>query len=72
MVSEDKFKTFDELKTKLERVLGLGSEFSPTPKSVDVPFDGGKPYTAPPKPVVESTSDGDESMDYFQKLAQEA
>ena len=72
LVSEDKFKTFDELKTKLERVLGLGSEFSPTPKSVDVPFDGGKPYTAPPKPAVESTNDGDESMDYFQKLAQEA
>jgi len=72
LVSEDKFKTFDELKTKLDRVLGLGSEFSPTPKSVDVPFDGGKPYTAPPKPVVESTNDGDESMDYFQKLAQEA
>ena len=72
LVSEDKFKSFDELKTKLERVLGLGSEFSSTPKSVDVPFDGGKPYTAPPKPAVESTNDGDESMDYFQKLAQEA
>ena len=72
LVSEDKFKSFDELKTKLDRVLGLGSEFSPTPKSVDVPFDGGKPYTAPPKPAVESTNDGDESMDYFQKLAQEA
>ena len=72
LVSEDKFKTFDELKTKLERVLGLGSEFSPTPKSVDVPFDGGKPYTAPPQPAAESTNDGDESMDYFQKLAQEA
>jgi hypothetical protein len=70
LVSEDKFKSFDELKTKLDRVLGLGSEFSSTPKSVDVPFDGGKPYTAPPKPAAEST--GDESMDYFQKLAQEA
>ena len=70
LVSEDKFKTFDELKTKLDRVLGLGSEFSSTPKSVDVPFDGGKPYTAPPQPAAEST--GDESMDYFQKLAQEA
>ena len=72
LVSEDKFKSFDELQTKLNRVLGLGSEFSSTPKSVDVPFDGGKPYTAPPKPAVESTNDGDESMDYFQKLAQEA
>jgi len=72
LVSEDKFKSFDELQTKLNRVLGLGSEFSSTPKYVDVPFDGGKPYTAPPKPAVESTNDGDESMDYFQKLAQEA
>ena len=70
--SEDKFKSFDELKTKLDRVLGLGSEFSPTPKSVDVPFDGGKPYTAPPKPAAEASDDGDESMEYFQKLAQEA
>lgn len=72
LVSEDKFKSFDELKAKLDRVLGLGSEFSPAPKTVDVPFDGGQPYTAPPQPAAESTSDGDESMDYFQKLAQEA
>ena len=71
LVSEDKFKSFDELQTKLNRVLGLGGEIS-SPKTVDVPFDGGQPYTAPPKPAVESTNDGDESMDYFQKLAQEA
>jgi len=72
LVSEDKFKSFDELKTKLDRVLGLGSEFSPTPKSVDVPFDGGQPYTAPSKPAVAESDDSGESMDYFQKLAQEA
>ena len=71
LISEDKFKSFDELQTKLNRVLGLGGELS-SPKTVDVPFDGGQPYTAPPKPAAESTSDGDESMDYFQKLAQEA
>ena len=71
LVSEDKFKSFDELQTKLNRVLGLGGELS-SPKTVDVPFDRGQPYTAPPKPAAESTSDGDESMDYFQKLAQEA
>ena len=58
LVSEDKFKSFDELQTKLNRVLGLGSEFSSTPKSVDVPFDGGKPYTAPSQPAAESTGDG--------------
>jgi len=98
LVSEDKFKSFDELKTKLDRVLGLGSDFSstavekafsptPTPKSEDVPFDGGQPYTAPSKPAVASLnettisvdsalktddSDDEEEMNYFQKLAQEA
>ena len=77
LVSEDKFKTFDELKTKLERVLGLGNLSAKVESDQggfmkDAPFDGGKPYTAPPKPAVESTNDGDESMDYFQKLAQEA
>ena len=71
LVSEDKFKSFDELQTKLNRVLGLGGELS-SPKTVDVPFDGGQPYTAPPQPAVAASDDGDESMDYFQKLAQEA
>ena len=73
LVSDDKFKNFDELKTKLDRVLGLGgAQFSTSVKKENAPFDGGQPYTAPPKPAAESTSDGDESMDYFQKLAQEA
>ena len=74
LVSEDKFKSFDELKSKLDRVLGLGTEFSSTPKTVDVPFDGGQPYTPPSKPVVAEstvTATEDEDMDYFQKLAEE-
>ena len=72
LVSEDKFKSFDELKSKLDRVLGLGSETLSKPNSVDVPFDGGVPYTPPPEPAAESKTDDDEGMDYFQKLAQEA
>ena len=73
LVSEDKFKSYDDLKAKLDRVLGLGSEFKSKPE--EVPFDGGKPYTPPSKPVETVTSDSgdeDEAMDYFQKLAQEA
>ena len=72
LVSPDKFKSYEDLKAKLDRVLGLGTT---TDKSSDVPFDGGEPYTPPPKPVESVTAesdDGDESMDYFQKLAQEA
>jgi len=73
LVSEDKFKTFDELKTKLDRVLGLGgAQFSPSVKKEDAPFDGGQPYTAPPKPAAETVGESEEGMDYFQKLAETA
>jgi len=71
LVSEDKFKSFEELKTKLDRVLGLGNS-TPTPKAQDVPFDGGQPYTAPPKPAADAGEESDEGMDYFQKLAETA
>ena len=73
IVSEDKFKPFDELKEKLDRVLGLGNEFTPKPE--EVPFDGGKPYTPPPTPVTAEADDKgeeEEAMGYFQKLAEEA
>jgi len=73
LVSEDKFKTFDELKTKLDRVLGLGgAQFSTSVKKEDAPFDGGQPYTAPPKPAAETVGESEEGMDYFQKLAETA
>ena len=61
LVSPDKFKSYEDLKAKLDRVLGLGTT---TDKSSDVPFDGGEPYTPPPKPVESMTAesdDGDES-----------
>ena len=73
LVSDDKFKNFDELKTKLDRVLGLGGvQLSPSVKKEDAPFDGGQPYTAPPKPAAETVGESDEGMDYFQKLAETA
>ena len=68
LVSADKFKSYDELKEKLDRVLGLG-EMS-KPKQQEVPFDGGEAYTPPPKPAEQD--EDDESLDYFQKLAETA
>ena len=65
LVSEDKFKSFDELQTKLNRVLGLGGEFS-SPKTVDVPFDGGHPISSTPS----SETSSDDNLDYFKKLAE--
>ena len=73
IVSDDKFKPFEELKEKLDRVLGLGTEYTSKPE--EVPFDGGKPYTPPPTPVTAETDDKgeeEEAMGYFQKLAEEA
>jgi hypothetical protein len=70
LVAEDQFKTYEELKTKLDRVLGLGTEFKP--KAEEVPFDGGKAYTPPPKPASDESSEEDEGLGYFQKLAEEA
>ena len=72
LVSPDKFKTFDELKTKLDRVLGLGATSTPKPNTEEVPFDGGQPYTPPPKPAAEETTSDDDDLGYFQKLAEEA
>ena len=73
LVSEDKFKSYDELKTKLDRVLGLttSAPVSTPDTSSEVPFDGGHPYTPPPAPAAETTEE-DEGMDYFQKLAESA
>ena len=71
LVSEDKFKSYDELKSKLDRVLGLSAAAPTSTPSNDVPFDGGQPYTPPPAPASESTTE-DEGMDYFQKLAESA
>ena len=81
LVSTDKFKTFEELKIKLDKVLGLGTEnippaFSlPKDKTEDVPFDGGKPFTpqpTTPKPAAESEDNDEEALGYFQKLAETA
>ena len=72
--NEKNFKSYAELKQKLDRVLGLQTD-TPTPTAVeDVPFDGGKPMTAEQAavtpPVAETAGDSDE-YSYFAKLAEQ-
>ena len=62
------FKTYAELKEKLDRVLGL----STSPEKDDVPFDGGKAFT-PAEAVASSATAESESTEeyaYFSKLAE--
>ena len=72
------FKSYAELKEKMERVLGLTTGTNEVPS--DVPFDGGKPMTAeqaavkPPEtatPVVAETAGDSEEYSYFAKLAEQ-
>lgn len=69
LVSPDKFKSYNELKTKLEKVLGLGGS---TPRPVyeeeEVPFDTGKTASAP-KRAVATTVDEDDDLSFFEQLA---
>ena len=72
------FKSYAELKEKMERVLGLSTGTNEV--SSDVPFDGGKPMTAaqaavtPPEtatPVIAETAGDSEEYSYFAKLAEQ-
>jgi hypothetical protein len=75
---DSRFKEFSELKSRLDRVLGAQSE--PVVPVSEPPFNGGKPMTTPHvEPVVESVTtpttaenENDESLTYFQKLAEDA
>jgi len=67
------FKSYDELKTRLDVVLGnTPSPAMSAPSSVDsseVPFDGGTPMETSSSFREEEVS-GDENLDYFKKLAE--
>lgn len=72
-IHPSKFKTYDELKAKLFRVLALGN----TPKTMaqeedayEAPAPKAKAAPAPKAPAVEEDDD-DDAMDFFKKLAEE-
>ena len=66
-IDQKSFKTYDELKTRLDTVLGnIESPAMTAPTSVEndeAPFDGGTP-------IPESSTSEDENLDYFKKLAE--
>jgi hypothetical protein len=72
VISPDQFKSYDELKQKLDRVLGMTASTA-TAASVssdmdDVAFPSPEPTIAEPT-TVSTDVDEDESLSYFQKLA---
>jgi len=82
VIAPDEFKTYEELKEKLERVLGTVGSTS-TAESVaeyldEVPWSNVNTASTASEPVIESaevsagtSADEDDAMDYFKKLAQD-
>lgn len=83
VIAPSEFKTYEELKEKLDRVLGLtGSVSNATAESVaedldEVPWSDVNKESVADEPVISSadsslsSSDDDDAMDYFKKLAQD-
>jgi hypothetical protein len=75
------FKTYAELKEKLDRVLGLSTTdttetFGTGPEAPrNAPFDGGSPYipkeAVSPTPTTAAGEETDEEMSYFKQLAED-
>jgi hypothetical protein len=78
LLDDKEFKSYDSLKQRLDKVLGLNGE-TPTPKStttveedVDTPpFTPNKVAKPAVKKVVEPDTTEDDDMEYFAKLADE-
>ena len=73
-VDAKNFKSFDDLKARLDVVLGnVETAAMSAPTSVvseDVPFDGGEPINKLSFNKNESESTNDDNLDYFKKLAE--
>jgi hypothetical protein len=75
-VDPKNFKSYDELKAKLDRVLGLGGaapvtkaeDYEPAPVAAAAPM---KEAPAPKAEVNNSFDDDDDSLSFFEKLAEE-
>jgi len=69
-LAPDNFKSYNDLKVKLDKILGTATvptvANEPSPKLADPPFDGGKPFT--PTSTTAETED-EEGLNYFSKLA---
>ena len=68
------YKSYDELKAKLNRVLGTDAGITAdmaTMTTAPIPTMEQSPQ-AEPAPVMESSSDEDDTLSYFNKLANES
>jgi hypothetical protein len=76
-LSEKNFKSYDELKARLNKVLGLedgsaGDNYYSTKPNVPTTASTAKPETATKaKPTVADSVDDDEDLSYFEKLAED-
>jgi hypothetical protein len=78
LVAPDKFKSYDELKKRLEKVLSEPNGAARKSEDDDIPFERpaprpsatpavGKTVAAPKKPTI----DEDDDLDFFNKLAED-
>ena len=72
LVALDQFKTYAELKAKLNQVLGDGAPMS---TAEDISLDSSEEYVAPKEeaqksPGASDASDDDDTLSYFAKLAE--
>ena len=72
-VKEDNFKTYEDLKARLDVVLGnIQTAAMTAPSTIeqdDIPFEGGVSILSNPSNTVEEVTK-DENLDYFKKLAE--
>lgn len=73
-IAPDKFKSYDELKRKLDRVLGLGGEANPSARermrnepTAEIP----QQKQAPSAIEAAAVEEDDDDLDYFKRLSQE-
>ena len=81
LIAPDQFKSYDELKEKMERVLGLSFEGVSTATAETIADDNSvgnvatadeAPWSETPTPQVAASNQDDNSLSYFEKLAQDA
>ena len=72
IVSPEKFKNYDELKSRLERVLGTDSGFSPTTMEQARNATPRRAVDVPPEEIDSGGDPGDDDLKMFEKLAQDA
>ena len=78
LIAPDQFKSYDDLKTQLERALGLGGVEVSTATAETIADDNtsgftataeAKPWADTPTPVSNSEDSSDTTISYFEKLA---